>query len=258
MAKTLTEDFQIKNEEDYRSVQATLSRRDRPPAVLRFLMRVLESFRGARKIGWSRPWNKYGVVNFQSFRLNTKQDADLLEQAGDILTRECPSMPEPAARFVQELLANREQLMGFLFVQEFTENGRQFEGVNLSLGRRTAGQPRYRDRLDLILESPVQDGVSQGFSRLRIYVDPYTGNKEPLWSTILEHRVSDTTLALFQQLASLSWEWADNPERRWDHWTSAYIDYFGPRQWSMRKSYFHTPNRSGDRISEIDSERKAA
>jgi hypothetical protein len=211
-------------------------------------MRVLESYRAARKMGWSRPWNKEGVVNFQSFKLDAVRDHELLELGRDVLDAECAAMPAPARAFVDDLLAHRDRLMGFVFIQEFTDAGRRFEGGVLSLGRRAADQPRYRDRLDLILESPVVEGHSQGLARLRVFVDPYLGKKEPLWSTTVEPVHGVAGAGLFTRLATLSWDWARRPERLWDHWTSAYIDYFGPRQWLMRKSYFHVADAPWVRI----------
>ncbi|MFO1349296.1 MAG: hypothetical protein U1F68_00885 [Gammaproteobacteria bacterium] len=244
------EDLRIENEEDYRRVQATLSRQNRPPAVLRFMMRLFESYRASRRIGWSRPWNKYGVTNFQSFKLVPAEDQDLLDCAAAVLRTETPAMPEPVRAFAAALLAEREALMGFIFVHETTDtDGRRFESVNLSLGRRALGQPRYRDRLDLVFDSPVINGESTGFARLRIYADPYrAGAKEALWSTVLEQRFDAPAIALFQRLATLSWEWAELPGRAWNHWTSAYIDYFGPRQWAVRKSYFFVPGAPEARI----------
>ncbi|MDG4596104.1 MAG: hypothetical protein P9F75_10535 [Candidatus Contendobacter sp.] len=242
------DNLEIKTEADYQKVLATLSRQDRPHAILLFLMRVLESYRAARKIGWSRPWNKQAVVNFQSFKLDAVRDHELLELGRDVLDAECAAMPAPARAFVDDLLARRDRLMGFVFIQEFTDAGRRFEGGVLSLGRRAAEQPRYRDRLDLILESPVVEGHSQGLARLRVFVDPHLGKKEPLWSTTVEPVHGVASGDLFERLAALSWDWARRPERVWDHWTSAYIDYFGPRQWLMRKSYFHVTDAPWVRI----------
>ena len=61
--------------------------------------------------------------------------------------------------------------MGFVFTHEFSEDGKQYEGATLSLGRKN--QKRYRDRIDIIFESPVIAGISQGLERIRVYIDPY-------------------------------------------------------------------------------------
>lgn len=95
-----TDNLEIRSEADYQNVLATLSRRDRPHAILRFLMRALESYRAARKMGWSRPWNKYGVVNFQSFKLDPAQDHELLALGGPCSTpnaRRCPPRRAPSS-----------------------------------------------------------------------------------------------------------------------------------------------------------------
>jgi hypothetical protein len=57
-----------------------MDRQQRPPSILRFLMGD-ELYRQARKIGWSRPWNKYGINTFLSFKLDFPQDDDLVERA---------------------------------------------------------------------------------------------------------------------------------------------------------------------------------
>ena len=248
MAK-ISQDFEIRRESDYQRTLAILTRGQRAKPILKFLMGCLESYRSKRKMGWSRPWNKYGVMNFQSFRLHVAQDGGLLDLARQVIAEACPAMPEAASQFAQELLDDRERLMGFIFMQEATDNGRRFEGANFSLGSRPPGKSRYRNRLDLILESPIINDVSQGLSRLRVYVDPYRTQAGPLWSETFEPAGGDAAAALFHRLATASWSWADDASRLWDHWTSAYIDYFGPRQWTLTKSYFYTPNAPDTRLA---------
>jgi hypothetical protein len=165
-----------------------------------------------------------------------------------VLATECADMPAAASQFIDELLAQRERLMGFIFVYEYEDGGTQYEGVNLSFGRKATHEPRYRDRFDLILESPVFDGISRGLQRMRVYVDPYNGQKEPLWSAQQSPR-GTAAARLFDHLAAISWQWADDPQRIWDHWTSAYIDYFGPRRLVLQKSYFHMPDAPWVRVA---------
>ena len=62
----------IDNENQYREASKTLAREKRPPAVLRMLMNSFESYRQARKYGWSRPWNKVDLASGKRFPLNTK------------------------------------------------------------------------------------------------------------------------------------------------------------------------------------------
>jgi hypothetical protein len=241
-----TQDLIIQDEQQYRQFKETLSRHKRPPLVLRLMMQALEAYRSARKLGWSRPWNKYDLMNFQSFRLKAARDARLLTLAAELLRTECANMPAEAREFCDELLGDRDHLMGFLFVHEFSEQGRHFEGATLSLGR--VNDRRYRDRLDIILESPVEAESGTGLGRLRVFVDPFRGVAAPLWRTSVEPVGSGAATELFDLLSDASWDWADQPERLWDHWTSAYIDYFGPRRWPMRRSHFHVQGRPQARI----------
>ena len=218
-----------------------LSRLSRPPRILCHLMNALEAYRAARKHGWSRPWNKYGVVNFQAFRLDPERDESLLTLAGEIIDGELSEMPESARAFADDLLAQRERLMGFVFVHEVTEEGEKFEGATLSLGRLAADKPRHRDRLDLIVESPVRDGESAGFGRFRAFVDPFRGRTEPLWTCVKKEPHQVATKTLFERLAEASHAWVGDADREWEHWTSAYVNYFGPRQWPMDRSFFFVP-----------------
>lgn len=236
----MTDDKQtppIQNEEDYHRATRTITRQSQPPSVLRFLMRALETYRSARKMGWSRPWNKYDLVNFQSLKLTFPQDDNLIKKALSVIDAECDSMPSDIREFSHSLLRD-EKLMGFIFAHEYTDGVRQFEGATLSFGR--VSNKRFRDRLDIIVESEVIGGVSTGFCRTRIFVDPYRPNESLLWKKTVESLHKKESIELFHTLSNLSWSWADDAQRQWDHWTSAYIDYFGPRQWPMTQSFFHT------------------
>ena len=227
---------EIKDEASYRVAMATLNKQNRPPVVLRLIMQALEAWRGARRIGWSRPWNKYGIVTFQSFKLRFPADNDLIELARAVLDNDCPDLPEEADGFIQELLSDKE-LMGFIFVHEYEEDGNQYEGATLSFGRKT--QRRYRDRLDLIVEAPVEGSSIGGLSRLRVYVDPYRGIKPPLWETSVDASASAPAATLYGKLGKLSHDWAHDSDKLWNHWTSRYIDYFGPRRWPLDNTPFH-------------------
>lgn len=238
----------ISNEAEYQNTLAILADQNRPASILRFLMNKLESYRNSRKIGWSRPWNKYGLMNVQSFKLDFSQDTELLDLAQQVLNDHFSSMPIVASRFIDQLLADPSQLMGFIFVHEYFSEGQTYEGVNLSLGRRTDGKPRYRDRFDLILESPVENGHSLGLSRARVYVDPYLAIPEALWSASTQIDMSHSATHLFEYLTDISWNWAEDSARIWDHWTSTYIDYFGPRQLFLKKSYFYLDENPEGRI----------
>jgi hypothetical protein len=156
----------LTDEQDYINAQAIPVARKRPPQALRVLMQALEKYRQAKKMGWSRPWNKDNVVNFQRFSL-TVGDQALCQMALAVIKAEAKDMPPEARRFVAELLAGGQAAMGFVFFQEFTDQDRRYEGAVVSYGRVSAANKRFRDRLDLILESEVVDGISQGLSRIR-------------------------------------------------------------------------------------------
>jgi hypothetical protein len=235
---------EIRDETAYQAAMRTLNQQDRPPAILRFLMSAFESYRQARKIGWSRPWNKYGINTFLSFKLGFPADSDLIERARAVLADECGAMPGVAKKYVDELL-NDEDLMGFIFLQEFSEDGQRYECANLSFGRKT--QKRYRDRLDLIFEAPIDGDTVGAFSRLRVFVDPYAEQKEPVWQKTFEGVASDNAATLFAHLSELSWQWTSDKARIWDHWTSRYIDYFGPRKWPVDQSHFAPVNPNATR-----------
>lgn len=232
--------YKIDSQQDHDSILKMINQRSKPNALLCLLMNTLESYRQSRKLGWSRPWNKYNLINFQSFRLDKESDAELFSLADKILSNECPDIPEPALQFVDFLLHDCPSLMGFIFVHEFMEDGQLYEGATLSLG--CINNKRYRDRLDLIVESPVNEGVSRGFSRLRVFIDPYTGEKAPLWERCIEQEALTFSSELFSHLSELSNQWQTQQDKHWNHWTSDYIDYFGSRQHQVQNSYFHPQN----------------
>jgi len=245
--------YQIDDATEYQRIKKVLSKKNQPNKIMRFLMNALESYRQARKLGWSRPWNKYDLTVFQTFKLNVSTDRELITQLANIIENDI-SMPSSARKFVEELLADEAHLMGFLFVHDYQQEGQQYEGVTFSLGR--VKDKRYRDRIDLIFESPVNDGVSQGFSRIRVYIDPFMGVKEPLWSCLIDKDLSAQAQHLFEQLSNASWAWAEQEERLWNHWTSDYIDYFGPREQMLEMSYLHQPELPESRIR-LDEEQAA-
>ncbi len=182
----------IENEAQYHETSKILSAKKHPPAILRLLMNSFERYRQARKFGWSRPWNKVDLMNFQSFKLNTN---------------------------------------------EYPCDGEKCESATLCLGRKN--NKCYRDCIDIIVESLVIEGVNMGVQRCRIFIDSYNADhKEPLWRGELKAAEHPLIENLFTALSHISWYWNGNKKRVWDHWTSAYINYFSERQWSLPRSYF--------------------
>jgi len=248
-----TESFKIDNVKEYQNVKKAISKKGQPGKIMRFLMNSLESYRQSRKLGWSRPWNKYNLTVFQSFKLRCKEDKELIALTKQLLELDI-AMPSSARQFVEELLVDEKHLMGFLFVHDYDDKGQLFEGVTLSLGR--VKDKKFRDRVDLIFESPVENSMSQGFSRIRVYIDPYMGAKEPLWSCVVTENLSVTAHQAFDQLANYSWSWARQEDRLWNHWTSDYIDYFAPRKQPLEMSYLYQADMPESRIQK--REEKAA
>jgi hypothetical protein len=245
--------LEIENQTDHDQVMRLITNRKKPNAILRMLMNAFEGYRQSKKLGWSRPWNKYDLINFQSFKVKKERDQDLLVLADRIIKQECLNMPAAAVEFADTLIHRCEGLMAFIFVHEFTEDGELYEGATLSLGCKN--NKRYRDRLDIIVEAPVIDGNSQGFKRLRVFVDPYTGDKAPLWSKVSYPAAGLPSSDLFARLAEISHDWQVISANHWNHWTSDYIDYFGPRETHLAKSFFYQPVSVGQNLVNIDSQR---
>lgn len=237
--------YEVSSEQDYQQALSTLSQAKQPAAILKLIMRGFEAYRAARKMGWSRPWNKYDLVNFQSLRIQPTQDQALIQLGLQLISDEFTDIPEEARDFLLELTSDTS-LMGFIFCHEYRKDGRCWEGATLSLGRKN--NRRYRDRFDIIVESEIINGISTGLSRVRAYIDPYTGKPAPpLWQAETKPQ-SDAAMQLFAGLSEASWTWPEQSERVWDHWTSRYIDYFGPRQFALEQSYFTLPDKRSGRI----------
>ena len=236
--------YQVNSEQDYQQTLSSLSQAKQPAAILKLMMRGFEAYRAARKMGWSRPWNKYDLVNFQSLKIKPEQDLGLIQSAQQLIKDEFSDVPSEAAAFIHELVSDTN-LMGFIFCHEYQQDGHSWEGATLSLGRKN--NRRYRDRFDIILESEIVDSQSTGLSRIRVYVDPYTDKPAPpVWQAETAPQ-SKAASQLFESLSEASWTWSSE-DRVWDHWTSRYIDYFGPRHFDLTQSYFALPLHPAGRL----------
>jgi len=241
----------ITDESMYQQTLQSLNKQDRPPRILCFLMNILESYRQARKMGWSRAWNKYGLVTFQSFKLHATDDISLLQNTEQAL-QHFPDIPKDALIFMQNILHDHKCFMGFLFISEYTEKSQHYESATLSLGTKVKDNPRARERFDIIFDCPIHNGKVQALSRIRLYVDPYRdGKKKPLYQSTIETPFHSLLTILFEQLCDCSWQWHDQPNKLWNHWTSNYIDYFGNRQINTPTSHFYLAN--GSRIIEKET-----
>ncbi len=228
--------YKVENQSDHDQVMRLINDRKKPNAILRLLMNAFEGYRQSKKLGWSRPWNKYNLTNFQSFKVYKEKDQDLIAFANRIVKQECSDISIEALEFADYLMNECDSLMAFIFLHDYVEEGQKFEGATLSLGCKN--NKRYRDRIDIIVESPVIDGVSQGFERMRVYIDPYTAVRGPMWSGISWPEADQVSSQLFDRLSAISSDWQAKKECQWNHWTSDYIDYFGPRKEFIQNSFF--------------------
>ncbi|MCK5359917.1 MAG: hypothetical protein KAJ95_04780, partial [Gammaproteobacteria bacterium] len=155
-----SDEIKIEHEQDYREIAKTISRKKRPAKILRKLMNMMEAYRQSKKYGWSRPWNKHNLTNFQSFKLDHRNDELLYLNSQRFLSEMFSGAPEEVRVFSEGLLSDTNELMSFLFCHEYSDGNKHFEGATLSFGR--INNKRYRDRIDIILEAEVINGVSQG------------------------------------------------------------------------------------------------
>ncbi len=224
--------YEIKNGDAYREAMITLNKRSQPPAVLRKIMNAFESYRASRKIGWSRPWNKYGIRTFQSYRLDCHNDSEMAAYARAVLTAPVFDFDARTQAFIDDLLsersAARDCLMGFLFFHEAEAGSGLSEGVMLSLGRVNA-QRRHRDRLDIVFEADVVDDTASPLRRVSVYVDPYRGKGPPVYEATVASEEVAPARDIFDALKACYRDWGRDDPRLWDHWTAQYIDYFAPR-----------------------------
>lgn len=242
--------IEIETEKQYQEAMKTLGKRNRPNWILRLVMNALESYRQARKIGWSRPHNKVGVTTFSSYELDLKNDRKIAEEAFKAARVEfIGEIDDQQISFLDDL-KNDPGLMGFIFVHDREDKGHIYEGATFSFGRRTPSLPRFRDRMDFIVESAIDNNGSRGLTSVRTIIDPF---KQPISKyppVVLRHVCDEKTdpswwfasesLALFDRASELHGEWSKIPEKQWDHWTSDYIDYFGPRKQAVPGTYFPT------------------
>jgi hypothetical protein len=223
--------LEVQSEADYRRARKVLSAQDKAPAFLRALMGLFEGYREARRMGWSRSWNKRNLTVFQAFKLVPREDHALITAGLDAIRSEFPEMGRHAEGFIAALIAD-PSLMGFIFFHDHNHDGRRLEGATLSLGRKVPSNARVRDRLDLIIEREVTSGAPAPALCARLYVDPFDrlpGISGPL---ILERTptTSASVAALFDALSQRYRIWSADDSRSWRHWTQRYIDYFGPRE----------------------------
>jgi hypothetical protein len=239
-------DIEIKTDSDYSSIYQTLTVRNLPTAILSTMMKVFEKHRISKKIGWLRPWNKDNLIIFKNFRWYPTEDKDLFDLVSKFLLQNISLFDENYEDFIRDLLNDR-RTQGFLFYHDnlFVLEKLNFEGITISLGRMYSKGSRYRDRIDIIMESNIFDSISsQKSDRIRVYIDPYLStNKFPLPLYINHSEIKN--IQQFYNLHGLIIEkyhlWR-NSEREWFHWSQKYIRYFGERKNIPINTLFFTKN----------------
>lgn len=204
--------------------------RRRPNAILRMLMSALEAQRMAKKTGWSRPWNKYGLNIFRSHIHSAEQDAALLGSVYDLVAG-IAGLPGPYREFIESLRADPAR-MAFTFYHNHRLGEDRYEGLTLSLGRKASTDKTKRDRLDLILEDQCIDGKVDGrVDRVSLYLNPWDLYSEGAWLTRVwtGTEAPEGAQALYAACLAKYRDWKDDPARQWQHWSIRYIEYFGPR-----------------------------
>lgn len=214
----------------------------KPNWVLRKLMNTLEQKRMVKKLGWSRPWNKYGVNNFRTHTLNFATDQEYIQNASEALSAIAADSEMKYQSFLQELLAD-SQKMGFVFYHNITdEDGSEYEGLTISFGRKVSTDKTRRDRVDIILEDKRENGkVDQKIDRIRVYInplEPFMQEEEMLVKTLTASESLTPYQDLYNESVKLYHEWKEDDERLWFHWAIRYIDYFGARSFIPENTCF--------------------
>ena len=198
------------------------------------LMNLLEKQRQQKGLGWSRAWNKYGLTVFRTHIQKIEADGDYFAPLLPLLKHFLADAPEPYATFVESLLSDPKRMAFTFYHNNTTEDGQQYEGLTLSLGRKVTDDPTKRDRLDIILEDRREEGRVDGVAdRLRIYVCPWSTYQSksfhPCEATAFSGETNELVQNLYRTAVAKYHLWKEDEARQWSHWSVRYIDYFGPR-----------------------------
>lgn len=214
-----------------------LNLRKQPPAILRKLMNALEAQRIARKLGWSRPWNKEGMTLFHALHLDAAENIGLIAKAQELLLPVLTDVPL-YSEFVKDLLAD-PHLMVYLFCHNHRHDGDLHEGLTLGFGRRVPQDSGKRDRIDIVLEDQVHGkGVDGLIDRVRVYVNPWFDHR---YDRLFKSQIDMNNASIQPGAGGEGWQslydgilqtygrQKDNPASQFEHWSIRYIDYFGAR-----------------------------
>lgn len=220
-----------------------INQQNRPTWILRLLMNTLEKKRMSKGLGWSRPWNKYGINIFRAHRHRWPDDNGLFELVDMALKMALRDFPEDVRDFSSKLLHDSRK-MAFTFYHNHRHEKGDYEGMTISIGRKVQTDQTKRDRLDIILEDfRFLNRVDGKLDRVRIYINPWKEN-DPDSLTIIDQEFGNDFsppnefIDLYQKGIEFYNRNKNEKERQWSHWANRYIDYFGPRNFIPLGSQF--------------------
>jgi hypothetical protein len=221
-----------------------LNLQKKPSWLLVKLMNALEQKRQKKGLGWSRAWNKYGMTVFRTHVQRVAEDQAYFAPLHSLLNHFLADAPPVYREFVAELLNDPARMSFTFYHNNTTENGRQFEGLTISIGRKVPSDKTKRDRLDIVLEDERDNGRVDGMvDRIRVYVCPWsTYGRDKSFHLCERSDMGADELRLaqkfYQHCVGAYNQWKSDESRQWSHWSVRYIDYFGPRDFIPQGSSF--------------------
>lgn len=221
-----------------------LNLHQKPHWMLVKLMNALERQRQEKGMGWSRAWNKYGLRVFRTHVLDLETDAAYVAHLDLLLTQYSESAPANYRSFLADLLSDPQRMIFTFYHNHTALSGEQYEGLTISMGRKTIDDPSKRDRIDLILEDRRVDGAVDGkVDRVRMYVCPWFAyGKDRSYFLREDTSLPEADQTMIQSFYRQSIDqynlWKEDSARQWSHWSVRYIDYFGPREFIPKGSSF--------------------
>ncbi len=242
MADTLLLDEQSINTDDLSKATLVheLNLQKKPNWLLVKFMNALEGKRQKKKLGWSRPWNKYDLNVFRTHTSNLDIDKEFTGKIFNSLLNTIDELPENYRAFI-ESLKDDPNLMAFTFYHNRDVKNSQYEGLTLSFGRRLLDDRTKRERLDIVLEDKRLDGSVDGtIDHIRVYVNPWNefSRDEYYLYQRKDSEISPVFQELYKDSISLYDQWKNDESRQWQHWSVKFIDYFGPRSFIPVNSSF--------------------
>lgn len=234
MADTLLLDEQSINAEDLSkgTLMRELNLQRKPNWLLVKFMNALEGKRQKKKMGWSRPWNKYDLNVFRTHIMDRHEDREFIDSIFDLVLEQITDLPKNYKYFVEDL-QDDPNLMAFTFYHNRSLTNTQYEGLTLSFGRRPLDDRTKRERLDVILEDLRVDGEVDGkIDQVRVYVNPwkeFSQDDEYFLYVKQDNEVPSPFNDAYRESVGLYNQWKEEEKRQWQHWSVKFINYFGPR-----------------------------